>query len=123
MSSLNQIDSLLPLLDSVFRARQADLAKVNARINTLNAQLESLEKPVSTDLSAPAQKAGANDLWKSWVQDRRKLVMQELALAYRDRENIRFTVAASLSKLEAAKRVKSNLAAQASKSKDRSASW
>lgn len=122
-SKTSQIESLLPLLDSVFRAKQVRLAQVNQRIKDLRAQLATLDKPAGTDLNAPATRAGADVLWDTWVQDKRKLIMRELALAARDRENERVIVAAALSKLEAARQLSARLSKEDQKVAERRASW
>jgi len=123
MPSTDQIDRLLPVLETVFQAKQADLAKINERIKALKGQLKSLDASTIQDIASPAQRAGADALWRTWVQDRRKLISRELALAARDRENMRFTVSAALAKLEAARKLKTHLMKGAEKTAERRANW
>lgn len=118
-----KIGQLLPVLDAVFRAKQVHLAKINLRIDELKTQLASLDRPVDADLKTPAMRAGADVLWDTWVQDRRKLIMQEIAIASRDRENSRAVVAAALAKLEAARRLNKHLCQEAGKTIERRANW
>ena len=122
-TSSAKIGQLLPVLEAVFRAKQVNLAKINLRIKELKAQLASLDRPIDADLKTPAKRAGADVLWDTWVLDRRKLIMQELAIASRDRENFRVVVAAALAKLEAARRLNEHLCREAGKTAERRASW
>ena len=122
-SKKTQIEELLPVLESVFRAKQVRLAKINQRINDLKAQMASLDRPSDIDLATPATRAGADALWDIWVQDRRKLIMKELALAARDRENERVVVRAALAKLEAARKLNTRLSKQDKIAVERRASW
>lgn len=118
-----QIENLLPILDAVFGAKQVRLEKINRRIMDLKTQMASLDKSSGADMNAPATRAGADVLWDRWVQDRRKLIIQELALASRDRENERVEVTAALAKLEAARKLGARLANDDRKMAERRASW
>ena len=118
-----KIGQLLPVLDAAFRAKQAQLAKANQRIEELKVQLVSLDQPAGAGIETPAKRAGADVLWSTWVQERRKLIMQELALANRDRENARVVVAAALAKLEAARKLNDHQLQAAVKTSERRASW
>ncbi|MDA9207970.1 hypothetical protein N9O61_03700 [Octadecabacter sp.] len=122
-SKSSQILGLLPVLDAVFRAKQTRLAKINQRITDLKTQMASLDRPHGPDLNAPATRAGADVLWDAWVQDRRKLIMKELALAARDRENERVVVAAALAKLEATRKLSARLSKADKDEATRRASW
>ncbi len=122
-SKSSQILDLIPILDAVFRAKQTRLAKINQRIIDLKAQLASLDRPQDADLDAPATRAGADVLWDTWVQDRRKLIMKELALAARDRENERVVVANALAKLEATRKLSVRLSKADKEEAERRASW
>ena len=122
-SKSSQIRGLVPVLDAVFRAKQTRLAKINQRIIDLKAQLASLDRPHNADLDAPATRAGADVLWDTWVQDRRKLILKELALAARDRENERVVVAKALAKLEATRKLSIRLSKADKEEAERRASW
>lgn len=105
--ALSDIERLLPLLEMAFRAEQVKMAKINARIGALNVQMDELDRPRSkSDLSA-ATRAGADLFWSNWAQQRKILINQEIALAAQEREHVRASVAAALSKLEAARQVHS----------------
>ena len=121
--STTQLSKLLPILDSVFRAKQTQLAQINHRINGLKGQLNALDRRTDSDIGSPAVRVGADVLWDRWVQDRRKLIMQEMALAARDRENTRVVVAQALAKREAARKLQRQLSDQDKKVQERRASW
>ena len=119
----SQLDSLLPILESVFQAKQGDLARINQRIQNLKAQLAQLDRPFQSGLGSAAVRAGADVRWEAWAQDRRKLIMQELALAARDRENERVVVARALAKLEAARALSTRFSKEKQRLAEKRASW
>lgn len=119
----SQIDSLLPVLESVFQAKQVSLARIGRRIQNLKAQLKQLDRPFQSGLESAAVRSGADVRWEAWAQERRKLIMQELALAARDRENERVVVARALAKLEAARTLSARLSKEQKRLAEKRASW
>ncbi len=118
-----QFERLLPVLDSVFRAKQAQLAKATQKVSDLKNQLTLLDRPSVQNIDAPSVRAGADVLWDRWVKDKRKLITQELALASRDREEARAEVAAAFAKLEVVRNLNKSLHDEQKKVKERRASW
>lgn len=110
-NAIEDIKGLLPVLETAYQARQLVMVKINQRISDLRTQMQSLDRPESgsgNDLS-PAIMAGADIRWHAWAQDRKKLINQELALALRDRETARTSLAQALAKLEAGRQMKDRL--------------
>lgn len=103
--ALNEIERLLPLLEMAFQVEQVKMAKIAARIAELKQQLVQLDRPKETDTFSAATRAGADMRWATWVQQRKSLINQEMALAAQERERARSGVASALSKLEAARQV------------------
>ena len=103
------ISRLIPVLDMAFQAEQIKMAKIARRIAALRDQLKDLDRPESFDPMSVASRMGADVLWETWVQDRKMLIMQEMAHAMRDREAQRSLLVAALSKLEAAKQVEARV--------------
>lgn len=123
MTSVNDISRLLPLLDMAFKAEQLKMSKVVARMAGLNSQLASLERPDFFDPQTVAFRGGADVLWETWVNDKKALIQQELALAARDREALRVRMVAALSKLEAVKHLHRKAGQRAHRITDRRAAW
>jgi hypothetical protein len=121
----DDIGKLLPLLEMAYQAEQLKMAKIITRIQDLRSQLQALERPRRA--SAPdinvATMAGVDLLWERWVQDRKVLINQELALASRDRELAKALVVKALSKLEAAKQVSAYTVDKARIVRERRSSW
>lgn len=113
MTGPDSIRRLLPVLDAAFQAEQMKMAKIVRRIADLQVQLTQLDRPRVSDFMNPAAMAGADLRWERWVQDRRKLLSQEIALAARDREAAKDGLRAALSKREAAKQIERKLSANA----------
>jgi len=122
-SDLNDIRRVIPVLEMAFRAEQLKMAKIVQRIADLRAQLTSLDRSESFDPLSTANRMGADVLWETWVQERKTLIMQEQALALRDREAQRSQLIAALSKLEAAKQVERRAAQHAKQQVLRRSSW
>ncbi|SMX40361.1 hypothetical protein [Octadecabacter ascidiaceicola] len=123
VSALNATKRLLPLLEMAFQTEQVKMSKIVQRINQLNEKLQEIDRPVRAEPLSAATRAGADLRWDTWAQDRKTVINQELALAMRDREQIRGDMIAALSKLEAAKKMHANAVAQARQTKARRASW
>lgn len=121
--SLDNISQLLPLLETVFQAEQLKMAKVNARISALKKQLSDLDRPPLADSMSVATIAGADLRWQTWVQQRKGLINQELALAMRDRAAVRSGMVTALSKLEAARQMHARVQINAHQIAARRASW
>jgi len=122
-SDLNDIRRVIPVLEMAFRAEQLKMAKIVQRIADLRAQLTSLDRSESFDPLSTANRMGADVLWETWVQERKTLIMQEQALALRDREAQRSQLIAALSKLEAAKQVERRASQHAKQQVLRRSSW
>ncbi len=122
-TQLLDIRRMLPLLNMAFQAEQLKLAKITQRINGLKQQLDTLDRPGDFDPMGAAARLGADVLWETWVQDRRKLINQELALAARDREIAKAQLIAALSKREAAKQLELRATAAAWALQERRASY
>lgn len=123
--SVAEISRLVPLLDMAFQAEQITMSQINAKIATLRAQLQNIERrpAMPADILAPAVRVGADMLWQSWVQDRKTMINRDLALALRDKERARENMIRALSKLQAAKNLESRLMKQSQKQAERRASW
>ena len=122
-ADLDSIRRLIPLLDMAFQKEQMKMAKIAARIYDLREQLMGLERPESFGPLSVGTRMGADVLWETWVQDRKALITQEMALALQDRENQRGDLIAALSKVEAAKQVEKRARMQAKQLEIRRASW
>jgi hypothetical protein len=122
-TDLHGINGLIPILNMSFQAKQMKMATLARRIAELRAQLTKLDRPKSFDPMSVATRMGADVLWETWVQDRKALIMRELALALRDREAQRSVLIAALSKLEAAKQVQTRTAVQAKQLVERRSNW
>ncbi|HCP82291.1 MAG TPA: hypothetical protein DIT67_12170 [Octadecabacter sp.] len=116
-------DRLLPLLEMSFQAEQMKMSKITQRINLLNETLREIDRPIRSEPLSAATRAGMDLRWDAWVQDRKKVINQEMALAMRDREQARGNMIAALSKLEAAKKMQASAASQARQVAARRASW
>lgn len=114
---------LLPLLEMAFQAEQMKMSKIVQRINLLDAKLREIDRPARSEPLSAATRAGADLRWDAWVQNRKKVINQEIALARRDREKARSNMLAALSKLEAARKMKTGADFHAQQVKNRRASW
>jgi hypothetical protein len=121
--SLKATERLLPLLEMAFQAEQMKMSKIAQRINALNAKLQEIDRPMRSEPLSAATRAGADLRWDAWAQERKKVINQEMALAFRDREKARGDMIAALSKLEAARKMQISVASQARQSAIRRANW
>lgn len=110
-TAIDDINRLLPVLETAYQAQQLVMAKINKRIANLRAQMQELDRPNSKgdDPLSPAVMAGADIRWQAWAQERKKLINQELAFASRDKEMARVSLGQALAKLEAARQMKDRL--------------
>lgn len=122
-SSLKATERLLPLLEMAFQAEQMKMSKIVQRINLLNEKLREIDRPMRSEPLSAATRAGADLRWDAWAQDRKKVINQEMALAFRDREQARGNMIEALSKLEAAKKMQMSAASQERQVAIRRASW
>ena len=121
--NLDGLRKLIPVLDMSFQAEQLKMAKIARRISDLRDQLKALERPESFDPMSAATRMGADVLWETWVQERKVLITQEMALVMRDREAQRDALIAALSKLEAAKQVEKRATLLAQQQAARRSNW
>lgn len=97
---------LLPVLDMAFQAEQVKMAAVMRKIETLQRQLADIDRPqASPDTFDPATRAGANMLWQTWVEDRKKRINRELSKVMAERERAREGMKKALAKVEAARSI------------------
>lgn len=124
-SNLGDIRRLLPMLDMAYQAEQLKMVKVTTRIRSLQSKLSNLERPktVEPDTFSAATLAGADLLWEGWAKDRKALINQELAHAFRDRETARVEMVNALSKLEAARQMEARAELDARRAVERRSSW
>jgi len=120
---LDQICQLLSLLDIAFQAEQLKMGKIKNRINLLKLQMMEIDKPMRVAALSAANLAGADLRWDAWVHDRKLLINQELAHAFRDREAARGEMIKALSKREAAKQMYNRAKANADQVAKSRASW
>ncbi|MCF2905964.1 hypothetical protein L0666_13270 [Octadecabacter sp. CECT 8868] len=121
--ALSNFRRLIPVLDMAFQAEQLKMAQVANRISSLNKQLDELERPQSVDPMSLASRTGADVLWETWAQDKKVLINQELAHAFRDREIARDRLIKTLSKLESAKQMERRAVLEERQITARRSSW
>jgi hypothetical protein len=111
-----QLDRLQAVLEAAFQAEQARLADVSHRIETVQARLDALRRPrlpeAEQDISAPAM-AEADMRWRTWVEDRRRRLNEELARLRQEKEARRADLAAAFGKRQAADAMQAKLQAEA----------
>lgn len=79
------LSQLTPVVELAFQAAQRNLAQHKARVRELEQQLSELEMARSNALDNrpteddPALVAGADVLWQTWIDQRRKDINMELA--------------------------------------------
>jgi len=93
------------MLDMVYRAEQVKLSQILRRMEDLKRQLDELDRPKIYEDIDPVRLASINLRWETWVFERKKNIMIELANAARDREAQRPKVAEALARREAASKV------------------
>ncbi|MGJ8611731.1 MAG: hypothetical protein ACSHWY_11585 [Octadecabacter sp.] len=121
-TSVQDIDRLLPVLETAFQAEQMKMARVARRIADLQQSLADLARPKTEPLSA-ATLAGADLRWDAWAHERKLAINRQLALVFVERERMRKTMIAALAKLEAAKQVQKRAHADVRQIAQRRASW
>ena len=83
--SKQALSQLTPVVELAFQAAQRNLAQHNARVRELEEQLSDLETARNNALNnRPAEDdaalvAGADVLWQTWIDQRRKDINMELA--------------------------------------------
>ena len=111
-----RLAGLKEVLEAAFQAEQARLAEVSGRIEAVRAQLDALHRPpvpeAGQEGSATAM-AGANMRWRTWVEQRRRRLNEELARLLQEKEARRADLAAAFGKLQAAEAMQVKLQAQA----------
>ena len=122
-NSLKATKRLLPLLEMAFQTEQMKMSKIVQRITLLDEKLREIDRPIRSEPLSAATRAGADLRWDAWAQDRKKVINQEKALAFRDREQARESMIAALSKLEATKKLQTSVTSQARQIAIRRASW
>ncbi|MBU2992381.1 hypothetical protein Q4555_09275 [Octadecabacter sp. 1_MG-2023] len=120
---LTSFRRLIPVLDMAFQAEQLKMAQVLSHIEGLAKQLAELERPQSVDPLSLASRTGADVLWETWAKDKKVLINQELARAFRDREILRERLVKTLSKLEAAKQMEQRAVLEERQLALRRSSW
>lgn len=107
------IRRLLPVLDMAFQAEQVKMAAIMRRIEALQQQLADIDRPQGhSDTFDPATRAGANMLWQTWVQDRKKRINRELSKVMAERERARDGMKQALAKVEAARTIAAQAAVE-----------
>lgn len=95
MNSKQQLKELLLITQAAFQIAQMDLAKLRHQeaelVKTLRSLSDSLRARANSELSQAdaALMAGADVNWQSWVEQRRQLLNQELALCLAAQERFR----------------------------------
>ena len=111
-----QLERLQEVLEAAFQAEQARLADVSRRIETVQARLDALRRPclpeAEQDMSAAAM-AEANMRWRTWVEDRRRRLNEELARLRQEKEARRADLAKAFGKRQAADAMQAKLQAEA----------
>jgi chromosome segregation ATPase len=111
-----RLDRLQAVLEAAFQAEQARLADVSHRIETVQAQLDALRRPrlpeAEQDISAAAM-AEADMRWRTWVEDRRRRLNEELARLRQEKEARRADLAQAFGKRQAADAMQAKLQAEA----------
>ncbi len=118
-----QLARLVPMLEAVYRSKQAGLGRLVTRIADLQAQHHDLDHPDYAPPDSTAARAGANLRWDTWVEQRKTLINRELIEAARQREAIRADVAQSLARLEAARKALDRARTLENEQSQRRASW
>jgi len=122
-TSIQDIERLLPVLETAFQAEQMKMSRVARRIADLQQALADLARPKPTEPLSAATLAGADLRWDAWAHERKLSINRQLALTYVERERMRKNLIAALSKLEAAKQVHKRAHAAAHQIAQRRASW
>ncbi len=105
----HQLAGLARVINATFSSRQAAMATLKARENSLRAMLEELEAGVKSrhadpnGLLDPARRGGADPLWENWIARRKRELNSELARTMVDQDRVRRDLALAFGRVEATK--------------------
>lgn len=112
----DRLARLQEVLEAAFQAEQARLAEVARRIAAIEAQLEALRRPVPPEAGqdmAATTMAEADMRWRTWVEQRRRTLNEELARLRQEKEARRADLATAFGKRQAAEAMQAKLQAEA----------